>query len=114
MDVPDANVECGRRVAKAIATVSRCRDKYQLAVFTARFLALKLFKWLKVRSDHVSYFSHGRYPAAKVVKTEVLVLTALGWRACTADKAYFVDTLMTVVLTRLTDNVEERRTRTAV
>ena len=112
--MPDANGECGRWVIKAIATVSRCRDKYQLAALTARFLALKLFKWLQVRSDHVSYFSYGRYPAVNAVETEVLVLADLGWRACTADKVYFVDTLVTVVLTRLTDNVEEGRTQTAV
>ena len=65
--------------------MSCCRDKYQLVALTARFLALKLFKWLKVWSGHVSYLSHGRYPAAKAVETEVLALAALGWRACTAD-----------------------------
>ena len=114
MDVPDANSKCGRWVAGAIAAVSRCLDKYQLAALTARFLVLKLFKWLQVWSDHVSYLNHGRYLAAKAVVTEVLVLAALGWWACTVDKAYFVDNLMTMTLTRLTDNAEDGRTQTAI
>ena len=43
-----------------------------------------------------------------------MVLAALGWWACTVDKAYFVDNLMTMTLTRLTDNAEDGRTQTAI
>jgi len=83
-------------VAGVVVAASLNRDEYQLAALTALFLAIKLFERLNIQPEHVSYLSRGRYTSSEVVGMESIMLAALEWRACAADKADYVDALLDV------------------
>ncbi|KAL9187180.1 hypothetical protein ACHAXT_010900 [Thalassiosira profunda] len=91
-------------VPGVVVAASQDRDEYQLAALTALFLAVKLFERLNVQPDHVSYLSRGRYTSSEVVKMEVVMLAALEWKACTADKVDYIDAFLDVLLPRSTSS----------
>ena len=91
-------------VAGVVVAASVNRDEYQLAALTALFLAIKLFERLNIQPEHVSYLSRGRYTSSEVVGMESIMLAALEWRACAADKADYVDALLDVCFPNGVDN----------
>ncbi|KAL7550187.1 hypothetical protein ACHAWF_013427 [Thalassiosira exigua] len=88
----------GADVAGVVAAASRDRDEYQLAALTALFLSIKLFERLDVQPEHVSYLSRGRYGAEEVVRMEGVMLAALEWKACQADRADFIEAVADVLV----------------
>ncbi len=85
-------------VTEAVVAASKHRDVYQLVALTALFLAIKLFERLSIEPSHVSYLSRGRYTAQEVVKMESIMLHALEWKVCSADKVDFVNAYLDVVV----------------
>ena len=85
-------------VAEVVLAASKHRDVYHLVALTALFLAIKLFERLSIEPSHVSYLSRGRYTAKEVVKMESIMLHALEWKVCSADKVDFVNAYLDVVL----------------
>ena len=85
-------------VAGVVVAASQNRDEYQLVALTALFLAIKLFERLNIQPEHVSYLSRGRYTSEEVVRMEMIMLSALEWKVCTADKVDFVDAYLDVCL----------------
>ena len=96
-----ANAPSPATIAGVVVAASRHRDEYQLVALTALFLAIKLFERLHIRPEHVSYLSRGRYAADEVVAMEAVLLAALEWRVCRADKADYADALLRVAFPHL-------------
>lgn len=94
---PSFTSEANITVAQAVIAASKHRDVYQLVALTALFLAIKLFERLSVEPSHASYLSRGRYTAQEVVKMESIMLHALEWKVCSADKVDFVNAYLDVV-----------------
>jgi len=84
-------------VAGVVLTASQNRDEYQLVALTALILAIKLYERLNIQPEHVSYLSRGRCTSDEVIKMEMIMLAALEWRVCTADKADYVDVFLDVM-----------------
>ena len=87
----------GYNIAGVVVAASQNRDEYQLVALTALFLAIKLFERLNIQPEHVSYLSRGRYTSDEVIKMEMIMLAALEWKVCTADKADYVDAFLNVM-----------------
>ncbi|KAL3786044.1 hypothetical protein ACHAW5_007942 [Stephanodiscus triporus] len=85
-------------VAGVVIAASRIRDEYQLAALTALFLSIKLFERLNIQPEHVGYLSRGRYTSGEVMKMELVILHALEWRVCCAEKFDFVEAYLDVML----------------
>ena len=85
-------------VAGVVVAASRIRDEYQLVALTALFLSIKLFERLNIQLEHVSYLSRGRYTAGEVMRMELVILHALEWRVCCADKVDYVNAYLDVML----------------
>jgi hypothetical protein len=85
-------------VAGVVVAASRMRDEYQLAALTALFLSIKLFERINIQLEHVSYLSRGRYTAGEVMRMELVMLHALEWRVCRADKVDFANAYLDVML----------------
>ena len=87
-----------RDVAGVIVAASLMRDEYQLAALTALFLSIKLYERLNVQLEHVSYLSRGRYNPVEVMRMELVMLHALDWRVCRADKVDYVNAYLDVLM----------------
>ncbi|KAL3807817.1 hypothetical protein ACHAXA_009046 [Cyclostephanos tholiformis] len=90
--------DCGYSVAGVVVAASFMRDEYQLAALTALFLSIKLFERLNIQLEHVSYLSRGRYTPGEVMRMELIMLQALDWRVCRADKVDYVNAYLNVML----------------
>ena len=85
-------------VAGVIIAASQNRDEYQLVALTALFLSIKLYERLNIQPEHVSYLSRGRYTSDEVIQMELIMLQALEWRVCVADKVDYVEAYLNVLL----------------
>lgn len=85
-------------VAGVIIAASQNRDEYQLVALTALFLSIKLYERLNIQPEHVSYLSRGRYTSDEVIQMEIIMLQALEWRVCVADKVDYVEAYLNVLL----------------
>jgi hypothetical protein len=85
-------------MAGVVIAATQNRDEYQLVALTALFLSIKLYERLNIQPEHVSYLSRGRYTSDEVMKMEIIILQALEWRVCVADKVDYVDAYLDVLL----------------
>jgi hypothetical protein len=100
-------------VAGVVVAASRIRDEYQLAALTALFLSIKLCERLDIQLEHASYLSRGRYTPGEVMRMELVMLRALDWRACRADKVDYVNAYLDVMMPMTEDpHVDDPRHRT--
>ena len=93
--------EAGREeynVAGVVVAATQNRDEYQLVALTALFLSIKLYERLNIQPEHVSYLSRGRYTSDEVIKMEIVMLQALEWKVCVADKIDYVESYLDVML----------------
>ena len=85
-------------VAGVVVAATQNRDEYQLVALTALFLSIKLYERLNIQPEHVSYLSRGRYTSDEVIKMEIVMLQALEWKVCVADKIDYVESYLDVML----------------
>ena len=85
-------------VAGVVVAATQNRDEYQLVALTALFLSIKLYERLNIQPEHVSYLSRGRYTSEEVIKMEIVMLQALEWKVCVADKIDYVTSFLDVML----------------
>jgi len=85
-------------VAGVVVAATQNRDEYQLVALTALFLSIKLYERLNIQPEHVSYLSRGRYTSDEVIKMEIVMLQALEWKVCVADKIDYVESYLDVLL----------------
>jgi len=92
--------EAGREynVAGVVVAATQNRDEYQLVALTALFLSIKLYERLNIQPEHVSYLSRGRYTSDEVIQMEIVMLQALEWKVCVADKIDYVESYLDVML----------------
>jgi len=92
--------EAGREynVAGVVVAATQNRDEYQLVALTALFLSIKLYERLNIQPEHVSYLSRGRYTSDEVIQMEIVMLQALEWKVCVADKIDYVTSYLDVML----------------